>query len=133
LEGYKSLDRQKRLEIKQRAFDVCRKTEAADKQGAPARFMCPLNEHTLCLTYEIRPMICRLHGIPHEFHGSDGMVMTGRGCNTFHQRYPQKALYTFDRTSFYLNMANLERELKRTLNIPIKIKMTIAQMIVSYS
>ena len=132
LKGYHRLGRHQRQKIERRAFDVCRQSDAADKKGAPVRLMCPLNEKGLCLTYPVRPMICRLHGIPHELYGSDGLVMAGRGCNTFYRQCAAKAPYVFDRTPFYKNMADLETELRQALDIPAKIKMTIAQMIVSY-
>lgn len=133
LEGYKRLGRQQQVEIEQRARDVCRKTNGADKKGAPVRLMCPLNVDGSCMTYDFRPMICRLHGIPHELHESDGRVMKGRGCDIFYQQCAQKAPFTFDRTPFYVNMAKLEKELRQTVGVPNKMKMTIAQMIVSYS
>jgi Fe-S-cluster containining protein len=132
LKGYDRLDRHQRLEIERRAVDVCRQSDAADKKGVPVRLLCPLNEKGLCLTYAARPMICRLHGIPHELYGPDGLVMAGRGCTTFYRQCGATAPFVFDRTPFYLNMADLETELRQALDIPVKIKMTIAQMIVSY-
>jgi len=132
IEGYKRLDRQKQLEIEERALDVCRKTDEADNKGMPVRIMCPLNVDGLCLTYDFRPMICRLHGIPHELHGLDGRVTKGRGCDNFYRFGSPKAPVIFDRTTFYVNMANLEREFRQTVDVPNKMKMTIAQMIVSF-
>ena len=133
LEGYQRLSRQQQVAIEQRAREVCRKTSAADKNGAPVRLMCPLNADGWCLTYDFRPMICRMHGIPHELIGPDGSVMQGRGCEAFYQQCSQKAPLVFDRTPFYANMANLERELRQAVGTTQKIKMTIAQMIVSFA
>ncbi|MBW1842362.1 MAG: YkgJ family cysteine cluster protein [Deltaproteobacteria bacterium] len=132
LEGYKSLSHQKQVEIEQRAWDVCRKTDEADKKGEPVRLMCPFNVDGLCLTYDFRPMICRLHGIPHELHGSDRSVMQGRGCDVFYKQCSPKEPFRFDRTPFYVNMANLERELRQTVGVPNKMKMTIAEMITTF-
>ena len=131
-EGYKALGYEKQGEVAQKAQDVCRKTDPADENGQPARLMCPLNVDGLCLTYANRPMICRLHGIPHELHGTNGGVMQGRGCDAFYQQCFQKELFTFDRTPFYVKMANLERELRQTVGMTQKIKMTIAQMIATF-
>jgi len=131
-EGYKALGYEKQGEVAQKAQDVCRKTDPADENGQPARLMCPLNVDGLCLTYANRPMICRLHGIPHELHGTNGGVMQGRGCDAFYQQCSQKELFTFDRTPFYVKMANLERELRQTVGMTQKIKMTIAQMIATF-
>ncbi|MEZ4577213.1 MAG: hypothetical protein R2861_04100 [Desulfobacterales bacterium] len=38
----------------------------AEKAGETSRVMCPLNAGGRCILYSYRPMICRLHGIPHE-------------------------------------------------------------------
>ncbi len=131
-EGYKALGYEKQREVMQRAQDVCRKTDQAGENGQPVRLMCPLNVDGLCLTYANRPMICRLHGIPHELHGPNGGVMQGRGCDVFYQQCSQNERFTFDRTPFYVEMANLEGELRQIVGMTQKIKMTIAQMIVSY-
>ncbi|UCD33378.1 MAG: hypothetical protein JSV38_05780 [Desulfobacterales bacterium] len=133
LEGYQRLSHQQQVEIEQRAKEVCRKTGAADKNKAPMRLMCPLNADGWCLAYDFRPMICRLHGIPHELHRPDGSVMQGKGCDAFYRQCAQKAPFVFDRTPFYRNMANLEQELRTAVGITQKIKMSIAQMIVSYA
>ena len=132
-EAYWALDDENRQMVWQRAQEVCRKTDRADKKGEPVRLMCPLNVDGMCLTYAYRPMICRLHGIPHELHGPDGSVMQGRGCDAFYRQCSQKDSFTFDRTPLYVKMANLESELRQTVGITQKIKMTVAQMIVSYA
>ena len=132
-EGYRALGNEKQGQIMQRARNVCRKSDGADGNGQPVRLMCPLNVDGLCLTYAHRPMICRLHGIPHELRGPDGGVMQGRGCDAFYQQCSQKEPFTFDRTPFYVKMADLESELRQAVGITQKIKMTVAQMIVSYA
>jgi Fe-S-cluster containining protein len=133
IEGYKRLNHQKQLAIQNRALAVCRNTDAAGNKGISGRILCPLNLDGLCLTYDFRPMICRLHGIPHELHKPDGSVMQGKGCDEFYQQCSPKAPYVFDRSPFYLNMASLERELRRAVGVHEKVKMTVAQMIVSYA
>ena len=132
-EAFRALDDENRQKVVQRAQEVCRKTEQGDRNGEPVRLMCPLNVDELCLTYAHRPMICRLHGIPHELHGPDGSAMQGRGCDAFYRQCSQKEPFTFDRTPFYVKMAELESELRQAVGITQKIKMTVAQMIVSYA
>ncbi len=133
IEGLQRLHHQERLDIEERALEVCRKTDEADDKGVPVRMMCPLNVEGLCLTYRFRPMICRLHGIPHKLRGPDGRVTKGQGCDAFYRSGSPKAPLAFDRTPFYVDMANLEGEFRRSIGAPIKVKMTIAQMIVFYS
>ena len=128
-EGFKTLDREKQDEVTQRASDVCRETVLADKKGQTVRLMCPLNSGGLCLLYDFRPMICRLHGISHELKQTGIGVVQGPGCEAFSKQCPQKGSFTFDRTPFYMEMANLERDLKQAVGMTQKLKFTVAQMI----
>jgi len=43
-----------------------------------------------------------------------------------------KGYFTFDRTPFFIEMANLELALKQTVGIRQKIKLTVAQMIKTF-
>lgn len=130
LEGYNTLENEKQVEVKSRAREVCRKTEEADEKGRTVRLMCPLNFDGLCILYSHRPMICRLHGIPHELHRPPGRnAMYGPGCPTFTKQCRDKGYFKFDRTPFYIELAELEKELRQAVDMRGKIKMTIAQMI----
>ena len=111
---------------------VCRQMETADQKGAAMKTMCPLNEAGLCFLYAHRPMICRLHGIPHEFQKPGQGVVYGAGCEAFTQQCQDHGYVPFDRTAFYVKMAGLEKELKSALGITQKIKMTIAEMITTF-
>ena len=93
--------------------------------------MCPLNFDGRCILYAYRPMICRLHGIPHEFTRPDQRTLYGPGCEAFTKKYAQKGHIKFDRTPFYLAMAELEKDFKLKAGLTRKLKMTIAQMIIS--
>jgi len=132
LEGLNNLDGEKRAEIKRRALDVCRKTDRADAEGVSVRLMCPLCVDSVCLLYAYRPMICRLHGIPHELQRPGEGLLQASGCDAFTRQFRGKQHFKFDRTPFYLEMAGLEKELRQALGMPIKIKMTVAQMIKTY-
>ena len=131
-EGYRLLDAEKQVEVKCRAFDVCRETEKADIKGEAVRLMCPVNDSGLCLLYAYRPMICRLHGIPHELTSPGGIVSKASGCGMFNRTCPVTGHYTFDRTPFYAEMAAMEKELRLSAGGMQKIKMTVAEMITSF-
>jgi hypothetical protein len=128
--GLRNLSDGKRNDILSRASEVCRKTAALDEEGGLVRLMCPLNYDGLCALYDYRPMICRFHGIPHELHRPDRNIIKGPGCGMFERRCLDKNYYKFDRTPFYIEMAQLENELQRAAGLGGRIKMTIAEMIV---
>ena len=131
LDGLNNLDGEKLAEIKHRALDVCRETDRADPESLPVRLICPLCIDSVCLLYAYRPMICRLHGIPHELQRPGEGLVKASGCDAFTRQFRGKQYFKFDRTPFYLEMAGLEKELRQAVGKPIKIKMTVAQMIVT--
>ena len=129
--GFEKLDSRKKGEILSKAEEVCRDTAKADEKEMPVRLMCPLNYDSLCTLYPFRPMICRMHGIPHELQKPGQMVTQGPGCSTFDDRCSHKPYYKFDRTPFYLEMAKLENEFKQAVGLDGRIKMTVGEMIKS--
>ncbi len=129
LEGFHNLDPEEQTEIKDRALKVKRKSIEADKKGKPVRRMCPLNSGGKCILYSSRPMICRLHGLPHELHKPGMDVTHGPGCEAFSKYCSEKDYYKFDRTPFYMEMASLEKDLKLAAGITMKVKMTVADMV----
>ena len=131
-EGFHCLENRKQVEVKQRSLAVCRKTDEADKKGRPVQQMCPVNFGSLCVLYPYRPMICRLHGIPHELQRPDQGILNSPGCGTFALKCHGKKRFKFDRTPFYMQMAALEKEMKQAVGMTQKIKMTVAQMIVTF-
>jgi len=131
-EGFKTLDKKQQNKLTRDAAEICRKTGLADETGQPVRLMCPLNGGGLCILYAFRPMICRLFGIPHELQQPGMEVMFHSGCEAFSERCMGKGYFTFDRTPFFIEMANLELALKQTVGIRQKIKLTVAQMIKTF-
>jgi hypothetical protein len=91
--------------------------------------MCPVNRDGLCTLYDYRPMICRLHGLPHMLLQPGGKAICGPGCGQFDRQCSHKSCSPLDRTPLYLSMARLERELRQAAGVSGKIKMTVAQMI----
>ena len=130
--GFGNLDPLRQSAIRLKAEEVCRPTELADNKGLPVRPMCPLNHDGLCALYEQRPMICRLHGIPHELQKPGRPVIHGPGCGDFDERCSDKSYFKFDRTPFYFAMAGLENEFKQAAGLTGRIKMTIAEMILEF-
>ena len=131
-EGFHCLENKKQVEVKQRSLAVCRKIDEVDIKGKPVKQMCPVNFENLCVLYPYRPMICRLHGIPHELQRVGQGIFNSPGCGTFALKCHGKTHFKFDRTPFYMKMASLEKEMKQTVGMTQKIKMTVAQMIVTF-
>ncbi len=130
--GYSKLPEAERVVLRQRAARVNQAMENADARGEKTRSMCPLNLDGLCALYRYRPMICRLHGIPHEIKRPGGPVVRGPGCGDFDRQSAHKRYISFDRTPLYVKMAVAEKEIRARLGFTEKIKMTVARMIVSY-
>ncbi|PID40306.1 MAG: hypothetical protein CR984_03885 [Proteobacteria bacterium] len=131
--GLRRLDNRIRKMIIEKAIRAIEKMEDADRRNESVRIMCPLNHKGRCLTYVYRPMICRLHGIPHELRRPDGGRVHNPGCDEFFNQCRQcgKTEYIpFDRTPYYRKMAFLEKELRRKTGHTAKLKLTIAQMVV---
>ncbi|MBC2713823.1 MAG: YkgJ family cysteine cluster protein [Desulfobacteraceae bacterium] len=128
--GFADLDESIREEVRYRALNVNEKVLCAEDGGHVSRIMCPLNREGLCILYEYRPMICRLHGIPHEFQHPARNKILGPGCHEFDAQCGQKQYLTFNRTPFYQQMALLERRLREMTGMTDKFKKTVAQMLV---
>ncbi len=135
MEGVGGLDDETRIEIFSRADEVIQIYRLHDSKGIIKRVMCPLNLDSLCLLYEYRPMICRLHGIPHIIRKPGQPEQQGPGCHKFDEVVmPDKTpSFEFDRTAFYSEMASLEIEIRRMLNFNGRYKKTVAGMIMDIS
>ncbi len=126
LHGLESLNSTDRRLIYARALEVNSQRET---HPGPAT-MCPLNAAGRCRLYAHRPMICRLHGLPHELnHPLKGNV-NGPGCHEFIIQCGNKAYVPFDRTLLYRELADLERIFRKDTGLSIRIKMTISEMLV---
>ncbi len=108
------------------------------KEIVSQKIFCPVNEDEKCLLYKYRPMICRLHGLPHELKkpgvpGTDpinnqanGLVISP-GCAA--GQFDDKSYIQFDRTIFYQKMVQIEISYRQQFNKYSKIKETVAQML----
>ena len=130
MEGIDALPTDIRESLFERAKDKNGKTAEMEKKSSPFRRMCPLNVGGLCILYDHRPMICRMHGIPHELKTPGRLTTFGPGCDAFSIQCGSKKIFRFDRTPFYVEMSNLEKELKQKFKISQKFKKTITQMLV---
>lgn len=132
-EGLETLSGEMQDPVKLRAITAMDTIEKAHGNREAIRLMCPLNVDTRCILYPYRPMICRLHGIPHELKKPGQPGIMGPGCDTFDSRCGHRPYIPFDRTPLYRDMAKLESDLRQATRIQDKIKMTIAEMILSYA
>lgn len=127
LYGFSQLSLMKQQAVKKLAKTYCDTTFIRTGEIKSKNIMCPANEDGLCLLYKFRPMICRLHGIPHELNRPGSESICAPGCDA--GNFSNKPYIPFDRTPFYQQMAQIEAEYKFRINSQNKIKQTIAQMI----
>lgn len=128
-DGFSELPAGRREGLRANAAAVAAPHGQAALSGADPRRMCPLNAEGRCVLYAHRPMICRLHGIPHELHPPGRAPQTGPGCAEFHRRCGRGVYHPFDRTPLYTQLARLEAELQQALGRRPKLRMTIAEML----
>jgi len=127
-EGLKKFDRDKLGAVISRARNVA---EAHNSSPEDVRIMCPLNENGLCIVYEHRPMICRIHGVPYELFRNFKMEY-GEGCYRFiAEKETAPKGHRINRTNFYLEIAQLERQVREKLNFSGRYKKTTAEMVLS--
>lgn len=128
--GFDGLEKSRQERLVERAVAYDEAMAAAEKQNASFRHMCPVNEDGLCRLYAHRPMICRLHGVPHEINPPGRGRIFSAGCAEFDRRCGDRPYHPFDRTPFYVKMSDLELALKQRLGINRKFKRTVAQMLI---
>ena len=101
------------------------------------RPLCPLNKEGLCILYNQRPMICRLHGIPHHLNIPGREIQENPGCDAGTSFFNATTYYSFDRIPYYKEMTEIEIEYRETFsksNVKSgKIKQTIAHMLLDLS
>jgi hypothetical protein len=129
LSGFFNLEANWQERIRDRAQKVNRQVLDDQSHGKTTRIMCALNEEGRCLLYAHRPMICRLHGIPHELKTPGRPTVYGPGCAEFVSRCGGKAYKVFDRTPFYVTLADLEQRFKEKFGFTGKFKKTISEML----
>jgi hypothetical protein len=128
-ESFSDLSQTKQDRIKAAAHRACGDMAQADKTCAPIRILCPLNVNERCILYAHRPMICRLHGIPHQVRNPRQDLIVGPGCDAFTDHCGGIEHIRLDRTPLYMEMSRLEKELRQEIQMADKIKITVARMI----
>jgi Fe-S-cluster containining protein len=129
VQGFKQMDTARQNEIKANAADYVNLTFARGNTDQSLKRMCPLNHLGRCTLYAFRPMICRLHGLPHELHPPGRRTVHGPGCDT--GRFDEKPYIPFDRTPFYMDLAALEQQFKNQHHLTGRPRQTIAQMLLN--
>ena len=129
IHGFNALDQDRKEKILVKAKNYCEKTFPQSPEIKSLKIYCPVNENGRCLLYPYRPMICRLHGLPHELSKPGFKPVKGAGCDA--GLFDDKTYIKFDRTSFYQKMAQIEMTFRQVSNKAGKIKETVAQMLVS--
>jgi Fe-S-cluster containining protein len=129
LYGFNALDQNTKETIQERAQKYCKKTFSQAREIRSHKIYCPVNEKGLCLLYKFRPMICRLHGLPHEIDRPGSFPVRGPGCDA--GMFNTKPYIKFDRTPFYRAMVQIESDYRGNINKTDKIKQSIAQMLIS--
>lgn len=130
-EGFSRMPTGWQAEIIERSAAVSQQHAQDLAAGAVSKPMCPLNTAGRCGLYAHRPMICRLHGIPHELHPPGRPPQLGPGCGEFHRRCGRTNYHAFDRTPLYGELARLEAECRQALGLRRKIRMTVAEMLLN--
>lgn len=128
LHGFNQLPLPLAIASKKRAQKVVTKRNIAAKKGGQIRIMCPLNLEERCSLYRFRPMICRLHGIPHELTKPGSLPVKSPGCNAGSDLFGVKYIQ-FDRTRFYSEMATIEMDYLNIIGKTTRNRETIAHML----
>ena len=132
LKGFQTLDNQMKSQVMENAHIYCDKTFSQENEIKSIKIMCPLNIEGLCILYDYRPMICRLHGLPHELCKPGFQSVKSPGCDAGKMAFNSKPYFPFDRTPFYQKMAAIEMDFRQTFQKTGKTKKTVAQMLVSF-
>jgi len=124
LQGFRAFEESIKEGIWERAMNMCDPSKRDN-------YLCPLNLRGRCLLYPYRTMICRLHGLPFEVQRPDGQRDEGPGCPRFENERTRTGLpyRRIERTPFYADLVNLEREIRAEVPHFRRFKKTIAEMI----
>lgn len=130
--GLKTLIEERRKKIQDRAYRFVKERKSLEGKGEGINLMCPANESGLCSLYDFRPMICRLHGLPFSYRRPDFVVIKGEGCPKLAPPGGNGSVRTeLDRTPLYRDMAMLEQKLRLETGFSGRIKVTIADILIS--
>ena len=130
-EGFSRLEPSLRASMRQSALKV-RQFDQVRHNGITRRPLCPLNLEGRCSLYSYRPMICRLHGLPHKLQRPGREPLCGPGCDAFERGRGNAGDVRLDRTPFYRQLAALELKFKQEAGMQQKLKMTVAEIIISF-
>jgi Fe-S-cluster containining protein len=125
-DGFERLSAAEQAQIRRRAEAWCAEQVGGSRNARP---LCPLNTEGRCVLYAHRPMICRLHGIPHQLRRPGQPAQRSPGCGDFSRRCGHMPYYAFDRTPLYADLAQLESEFQQALGVQRRFKHTIAEML----
>ncbi len=130
LYGFSTLASDKKAGILEKAKHYIEKTFPNKNSVKSQKIMCPANENESCLLYQYRPMICRLHGLPHQICRPGFDPIKGPGCDA--GKFDKKSHHPLDRTPLYQQMAQVEITFRSNMDNPGKLKETIAQILLSH-
>ena len=130
--GFEGLETALRNRTVVRAHAYREALRDAESTGASFRHWCPLNQAGRCILYAFRPMICRLHGLPHILRHPVRGLIQGPGCHIFEDQYPSSASRPLDRSGIYKSLAGLERTARQASGFRLPVNMTIADMILDF-
>ena len=106
-EGLNTLDEKTREHLRENS------ARALEAEAAGEKPRCPLLRENRCSLYKYRPMVCRLHGLPHVLRNPARGEIAGEGCLRFQNLFPDGGGARIDRTSFYQEFAVLEQQARR--------------------
>lgn len=127
IHGFSQMEKAVQRQIRQRAAAYVSRTFCDGGVHRSLKLMCPLNNQGRCTLYFFRPMICRLHGLPHELHPPGRPMVSGPGCDA--GNFSATPYIPFDRTPFYVQMRALEHSFRQQSFRTGKLRQTIAQML----
>jgi hypothetical protein len=129
--GFAKLPPVERGRVLDRAAGAAARTQERLAAGASVKVMCPLNEKGRCVLYDHRPMICRLHGIPHRLVRPDGRQVDGPGCHMAPSGKGGGPMSRLDRTPFYRLLSRAEQACRHAYGQVPRIKMTLSEMLLT--
>lgn len=126
LYGFGQLPPEEKEDVLDRARAYCDIT-FSDGGAVSRKTPCPLLQKGKCRLYTFRPMICRMHGLPHELHRPGHPPVQGPGCAA--GAFETRSYIPFDRTPFYREMAAVEMAFRARQGNTGKIRQTVAQIL----
>ena len=134
-DGLSRLPAPRLVEIRDAAGDWIRRHQNPLLPGVRPRVPCPLSaespEGLRCGLYEVRPMVCRLHGVPNVLIHPRGGQSAFPGCDRAQALGKTCEPALVDRTPLLTELARLEMDLvgrERMGKLP-RVDLTIAEMI----